>query len=311
MLKRILLYPLIILIAVICGTVGWLNALSPLSALPPPEHDLEARRTGPMTADGRHLEHITLAGDELGDIGIVISLPDPLPKEKLPVLIVLGGLGTGEDNIREIKNPGANAIVGYDWPIPVAFPGGKDFLRQTPDLYRDVMSIPGQIASAIGWLAAQPWADDRRISILGFSLGALAAPAVENLAEHDGHEIGWTVIAYGGAPLGDLFAANPHIKPLALRLAAGPIIDLLLHPLEPTVNLPQCSSHFLVLEGRDDTLIPKPDRDNLRNAVPEPKDVIFFSGDHMGVGPDREILLDEITRESRSWLVRNGAVNGT
>jgi hypothetical protein len=258
-----------------------------------------------VTEPGRRLQHITLAGGDLGDIGIIISLPDPLPVKKLPILIVLGGLGTGENNIRTIDNPSDNAIVGYDWPMPVDFPKGREFVLQTPDLYRRVTTIPGQIASSIDWLASQPWADDKRISILGFSLGALATPAAENLVEHNGRHIGWTIIAYGGAPFGVLFASNPRLKPKWM----GPVIDVLLHPLQPTVNLPYISSHFLVLEGRDDALIPAEARTTLRDAVPAPKDVVVFSGDHMGVGPGKQELLGQIIRTSRVWLINNGAVN--
>jgi len=309
MIKRLLLYPLLILVTALLVLGGWLNTRDPLSTLPQPEHGLAVQSTGPVTKEGRRLEHITLTGGALGNIGIFVSLPEPLPAKKLPVLLVLGGLGTGQGNIQEIKEPGENAIVGYDWPIPVDLPNGSDFLKLAPDLYHKAMVTPGQIASAVDWLATQPWADKERISLLGFSLGALAAPAAENLAEHDGHRVGWTIIAYGGAPLGDLFASNPHIKPMALRLIAGPIIDVLLHPLQPTVNLPQLTSHFLVLEGRDDSLMPKSSRMFLRSAVPDPKDVVLFGGDHMGVGPDKQMLLNTIIRESRSWLVRNGAVN--
>ena len=241
---------------------------------------------------GRRLQHITLPGGELGDVGIFVSLPDPLPVKKLPVLVVLGGLGMGENNIRAIDNPGDNAIIGYDWPMPVDFPKGREFLRQMPDLYRRVTAIPGQIASAIDWLAMQSWADNQRISILGFSLGALATPVAENLTEHNGHKVGWTIIAYGGAPFGALFQSNPRLKPKWM----APVIDVLLHPLQPIVNLPYLSSHFLVLEGRDDELIPAEARATLRDAVPDPKDVVVFSGDHMGVGPGKQELLDEIIR---------------
>jgi len=255
------------------------------------------------------VEHVTLKSGALGDIGITVNMPDPLPAKKLPIVIVLGGLGTGEDNIRPIDNPGENVIVGYDWPIPVKFPQGFELIRQMPALYRHILVIPGQVASAIGWLTAQRWADSSHVSILGFSLGALATPAVENVAEHDGHAIGWTIIAYGGATLGDLFASDRHMKPRWLRELMGPVIDVLLHPVEPTVNLPYLSSHFLVLEGRDDALIPADARALLRDSVPDPKDVVVFNGDHMGVGPGKQELLEQIIRVSHDWLIRNGAGN--
>jgi len=296
-------------VALVVYIVIFLNQRDPLTDLPSPRRDLPAMSTMPVKESGRRITHVTLAGGALGDIGFVVSLPDPLPAKKIPVLVVLGGLGTGESNIRTIKNIGANAVIGYDWLIPVRFPQGTDFLRQAPELYRDTMTIPGQIASMIEWLVVQPWADEKRIGLLGFSLGALAAPAAQNLAQHDGASIDATILAYGGAPLGALFAANPHMKPEWLRAIIGPVIGLLLRPLDPLANLPRLSGHFLVLEGRDDRLIPEAARVALRDAVPPPKDVVILGGDHMGIGPDKDALLAEIIAVSRDWLVRNGAAD--
>ncbi len=168
---------------------------------------------------------------------------------------------------------------------------------------------PAQVASALRWLTEQPWADAERISLLGCSQGALAVPAVQDIAAHDGIRIGWTIIAYGGAPLGTLLAANPHMKPTWLRKALAPLVDLVFHPLEPTVHLPRLSGKFLVLEGRDDRLIPERARNVLREAVPEPKTVITFEGTHMGVGPDKMALLQKIIETSKSWLIENDAIN--
>ena len=234
---------------------------------------------------------------------------EPLPDKKLPILVVLGGLGTGENNIRYITDAGDNAIVGYDWPMPVQFYGGLASLTQISDVYNHVMAIPAQVPSAIRWLSAEPRADRQRISILGFSLGALAAPAIQDVAEHDGQHIGWTILAYGGAPFGELVAANPHIKPGWVRPILASAIDLLLRPLQPTRHLAQLSGQFLVLEGHDNSLIPKDARARLRDAVPAPKTVMELSGDHMGVGQDKVALLQQIIVAGRTWLVERGAVD--
>lgn len=287
----------------------WAYARDPLLSLPPPEHGLKAERTTLSAPDHRHFEHITLHGKTLGDIAFNLSLPDPLPPQKLPVVMVLGGLVTGADNIRYIKDAGDNAIVGYAWPIPVRLHGVSDFLLQAPGLYHNVMTIPGQVASALNWLINQPWADAERISLLGFSQGALAAPAVQDIAAHDGTRVGWTIIAYGGAPLGAVLAGNPHMKPTWLRKALAPLVDLVFHPLEPNIHLPRLSGKFLVLEGRDDQLIPEAARHLLREAVPQPKTVIIFEGAHMGVGPDKMALLQKIIETSKKWLIENGAIN--
>jgi len=287
----------------------WAYVRDPLLSLPPPEHGLKAERTTFSAPDHRHFEHITLHGQSLGDIAFNLSLPDPLPPKKLPVVLVLSGLVTGEDSIRYIKDAGDNAIVGYAWPIPVRLHGVSAFMLQAPGLYHNVMTIPGQVASALHWLINQPWADAERISLLGFSQGALAAPAVQDIAAQGGTRVGWTIIAYGGAPLGALLAANPHLKPTWLRKAMAPLVDLVFHSLEPTVHLPHLSGKFLVLEGRDDRLIPEAARNLLREAVPEPKTVITFEGSHMGLGPDKMALLQKIIETSQKWLIENGAIN--
>ncbi|HUY68016.1 MAG TPA: hypothetical protein VMV79_01795 [Alphaproteobacteria bacterium] len=307
--RRLFRTILLLALAGVTGLFLWYYIRDPAVFLPAARHDLPATINTPVIMDGRRVEHVTLDGGSLGTIGFAVSFPDPMPAGKLPVLLVLGGLGDGIDNISYIKNAGDNVMVGYDWPIPVRFPEGLDFVRQVPALYAHVMSIPGQAASVIGWLATQPWADGKRFSVLGFSLGALAAPAIENLATQGGHKIGWTIIAYGGAPLGALFANDPHMKPAWLRHVIGPVIDVLLRPAEPTVNLPHLSGHFLVLEGNDDHLMPPAERFLMRDAVPAPKDVVIFGGRHMGVGPGKMKLLAEIIGTSRAWLTANGAVN--
>lgn len=289
--------------------VFWTSGRHPLAFLPLPEHGMKAKRTALTAQAHRHVEHITLHGNSLGDIAFTLSLPDPLPPKRLPVVFVLAGHVTGADCIHYINDAGDNAIVGYAWPLPVRLNGVNDFMLQAPGLYHRVMTIPGQVASALRWLIEQSWADAERLSLLGFSQGALAVPAVQDIAAHDGVRIGWTVIAYGGASLGAVLASNPHLKPTWLGKSLAPLVDLVFHSLEPTVHLPRLSGKFLVLEGRDDGLIPEAARNLLREEVPEPKTVITLEGPHMGVGPEKMALLQKIIETSKKWLIENDAIN--
>ena len=74
------------------GALLWLYYRDPLSSLPQPQHQVWADRTAPVLHSRRSLEHITLHNTALGDIGITVSLPNPLPDKKLPILVVLGVL---------------------------------------------------------------------------------------------------------------------------------------------------------------------------------------------------------------------------
>ena len=303
-----------LLLALIAGVAVWQGWRDPLAALPRGDEPALLTAEHPvalldLNSEARTVRHYTLEHASLGPIGLVVSLPKPVPDRPLPIVLVLGGLGTGEKNIAPIRAAGDNAIIGYDWPIPRRLPKGLDLIRELPELYGRVLAVPGQVAAAINWLSTQPWADSGRISVLGFSLGALAAPAVQRLAEAAGHDVGWTVLAYGGAGVGDLIVAHPKVDAGWAEPLLAAAADMLLRPVEPAEHLPHLSGRFLVLGGSEDSMIPERSFDLMRGLTPEPKTVVLFDGEHMGMGESKRELLDEIIRISRGWLLEHGAVN--
>jgi hypothetical protein len=306
LLRRLLLALGLAAVVGAASLLAWLLLRDPLAALPGPDPSptLLARRD--EFGETRLRSFVRLGTRELGTVGFVVDRPIPFRGRRLPVIVVLGGLGTGARNIAWIRDVGENVVVGYDWPIPAAMPDGFDLLAAAPDLYRRAMSIPGQVQTAMAWIAAQGWADPERVSLLGFSLGALAAPAVQRLGPV---APGWTVLAYGGTPLGPLIAANPHLRPRWIGPFLGGLADLLLRPLEPGAHLPHLQGRFLVLEGQTDAFVPAAAAARFRALTPAPKRVVAFDGGHMGVGPGQIELLERIIAESRAWLVAEGAAN--
>jgi hypothetical protein len=305
LLRRFVLALVLVLLLAAGGGILWLLLRDPLAALPKPDPApaLLARRDA--FGETRLRSFVRLGTETLGPVGLVVDRPIPF-RDRLPVIVVLGGLGTAARNIDWIREPGENALVGYDWPIPTAMPNGLDLLAAAPDLYRSALAIPGQIQTAMAWAAAQDWADPDRISLLGFSLGALAAPAAQRLGPV---APGWTVLAYGGTPLGPLIAANPHLEPRWIAPLLSLAADLMLRPLEPGAHLPHLSGRFLVLEGAVDEFVPAAAAARFRDLTPDPKRVVAFPGGHMGVGPSQIELLEQIIAESRAWLIAQGAAN--
>jgi dienelactone hydrolase len=258
---------------------------------------------------GRLFQHVTLSDARLGPVDFTISLPDPLPSSKLPLVVVLGGLGTGANNIRFVDDAGDNAIIGYDWPLPAAMPKGLRALTEIPSLRRRALSVPGQIGVMLRWLATQPWSDPGRISVLGFSLGAIATPAAERVAQQDGVDVRWTVLAYGGVGLDALVEGDRRIRPAWIRPLFGAGAALLLWPLEPAAHLPHLPGHFLIIGAARDTIVEPRASARLEELTPEPKTIIHTAGDHVGTGPDRQALLEEAMAATRRWLAAKGAVN--
>jgi hypothetical protein len=122
-------------------------------------------------------------------------------------------------------------------------------------------------------------------------------------------EVGWTVLAYGGAPLGELVAANPFLKPDWARPLLRVATDIVLRPGEPSLHLPHLEGRFLVLEGREDAFVPPPAAARYSSLTPQPKTVVTFEGGHMGVGPGQLELLQKIIRTSRGWLLDEKAID--
>jgi dienelactone hydrolase len=299
--------------ASLAAAVAWLRHEDPLAALPrdtPASLTVSEERA--ERGEGRTVLHVALRGAAVGEVRFVASLPDPLPAGRIPIALVLGGLEGGTRSIRRITeavgDPGPNAFVAYDWPLPYPEPSARELALHLVPLRRAALSIPGQVDAMLAWAARQPWADPARVSLLGYSLGAFVAPAAQRVAQERGAAVQWTVIAYGGAPIGAVIAGHPRVRP---RWDAGLLgwgADLLLHPVEPSVHLPRLRGRFLVLRAADDRLIPRAAADRLAELTPEPRTVVVVEGDHVGLGPGKKKLLAKVVGISKEWMVEHGAI---
>jgi len=258
--------------------------------------------------DQRVIKEYSIFDSDLGEIKIAVSFPKILNGTPLPILFILGGLETGLKSVKHVSNIGNNILIGFEWPIDNKSIK-KNILYNILDLYYSINKSPGQVAAALEWVNNQPWSSNK-ISLLGFSIGAIAAPSVQHLIQNKGSlTIKWTVLAYGGTNLSKLVNSNPYIKPLWLKPILGWVIQLFFNSLDPKEHLKNISGNFLIINGKNDNLIPKYSSLEFQTLTPYPKKIILLEGSHMGVGEDQKELLRTIIKKTKSWLKDNNAIN--
>jgi dienelactone hydrolase len=261
--------------------------------------------------NGRQYRQIQLNGGTVGSISILMSLPHPIPPdERLPVLVVLGGLPTAEENMEHLPELGDNVVITYDWPFPMRTLPENWY--QPPVLwnfYNRASTVPGQVAAATEWAVQLPFSDPNRLILSGFSLGALATPATQRILEAQGQPVYTTILAYGGAPIGDLAAHHLGLGQEWLRPAVRSGVNLLIRHLDPVSHLPHLHGHFLFMHARDeDIYVPWAAVQHMQELTPEPKTVVLLDGGHMGVAEHQQELLEQIIQETVQWLGNQRAI---
>lgn len=296
------------LLAVLLWT-GWMRLRSPMKFLQRDEAIVSTAADSEYTVNleletraFRDLKFRTGNGDS---IRFTISLPQEIPDEGLPVLIILGGLEIGRESLKYIPYHGQNILIGYQYPYSPTYWYRNSPVSQIPVIQWAVLSVPAQVASLGRWIKQQPWAKSQPISLLGYSFGAMFIPAIYHLAE-DENIFGPGILAYGGADLYRLFHQNLELAEPFRSLGAW-LLDTAIYPLEPLHHLPHMQGEFLLINGRYDDQIPEASWRLLQEKTPEPKTVRILEESHMN--PKNPELTLKVVSISAQWLIEHEAVN--
>lgn len=317
-MKRILTR-LLALVAVLflvppAGVVGWaawqrLGDPLVLVRAPLPVLTLVESQSYPVDGAGgrRTYTDLIFRAADGRTIRATLSLPRDRPLRNLPIQIILGGLTAGKKSLRHVPDVGANAVVALAYPFDPKVLDEGGALARLRAVRGAAHATPGAVVALARWFGARPWADGKRISLMGFSLGAFFVPAIHHMGRINDLAFGPSVMAYGGAGLTAILRRNLRLKPRWLRAPAGWLAASLLYPLDPAHHLPHLRGAFLIVNGERDRRIPEHSAQMLRALTPEPKTIVILPGKHMA--PKRTALMARIARISRDWLVEKGAAN--
>jgi dienelactone hydrolase len=200
-------------------------------------------------------------------------------------------------------------IVSPDYPLRLRHDAwrGVTALRTLTQVRPAALDTVSDVLLLIDYLARRPDVDPHRIFLIGGSLGAVVAAVAGGVDARPAA----VVLLYGGGNLGSLIAHTlrhpAQDAPVASVLAplVGYALAWWLTPLAPERYAPAISPRTLIMiNGADDSLVPRRYAVALHRAAREPKELIWVSGEH--VEPSETALLERLSGLVTARLVAHG-----
>ena len=200
-------------------------------------------------------------------------------------------------------------IVSPDYPLRLGHDSwrGVAALRTLTQVRPAAFDTVSDVLLLIDYLARRPDVDPHRIFLIGGSLGAVVAAVAGGIDARPAA----VILLYGGGNLGSLIAHTlrhpAQDAPVASGLAplVGYALAWWLTPLAPERYAPAISPRTLIMiNGADDSLVPRRYAVALHHAAREPKELIWVSGEH--VEPSEAALLERLSGLVTARLVAHG-----
>jgi len=290
---------------------GSQHLTDPLEYINQPVEDLVVVRDSVFVVDflpkQRKYHDLILTDTNHHDISCLISIPSNIPEGGLPVVIILGGLEVGQYTLKYIPDPGQNIIIIYQYPYHPEYWYKGSAIKELPLIRRSVLSVPYQVLALRNWITKQQWSDDNRITITGYSFGAIFMPAIYRLALQYGISLKYGVIAYGGVNICQLLHTNMTKLSEPLRSVFSWLAATAIRGIEPSYHASYLQGEFLIINGTKDHQIPEENWRELHHLIPEPKTIVILEEGHMH--PRKIDLTQRLVKISHEWLTQKGVAN--
>ncbi|MCB1085349.1 MAG: hypothetical protein KDK60_04535 [Chlamydiia bacterium] len=256
----------------------------------------------PDSVEMRTYSDVILDCGKYGDAHFTISLPEKIPSEGLPCIVIVGGLKTGRESLQFIPDHRQYALIAYEYPAMLKKLHRASALWNLYSVRKAALEVPPELIGILKFVQQQSWFDHQPISLMGYSFGATFLPVTYVRAEQEGIPLGPGVMAYGGAGVYCLFKANLPL-PRFLKKPVASMAAATFKPIDPILYAPDMKGEFLILNGTRDHQIPMECAKRLQDLVPEPKTIMNLDTGHMH--PTKTALNLRLINISRDWLEKN------
>jgi cephalosporin-C deacetylase-like acetyl esterase len=237
--------------------------------------------------------------------------PKTAPGETLPVIIVMGGEGTGKDAVDLVGVPQGVAYVALDYP----YEGEQELdafwesLNAIPGIQQAFLDSPPAMSLAVDWAERQGWFDPENVELVGVSLG-VPFTAVAGAMDTRFTRV-W--LLHGGAEnvpwvmhVGRRFVDNEFLRGLLTHLA---LLLVYGNSFETLEWIPEIAPRPLVIvAARDDDFVPPEAQQPFVEAAAasEHIEIVWTEGRH--IRPTRREELQQLLDIVLSRIVtRDGA----
>ena len=269
-----------------------------------PDLPLEPRIEEIEDRDAYRREHLYFTSTPNERIPTLLARP--LDDETVPAVIFLHGIGQSKEFLDEIAEPFVDAgfaIATFD-----QHDRGerrlepRNNIRSALALRRRGALTVIETRRLVDYLQSRDDIAEERIYLVGASYGALTGATAAAFDER----IAAVVLTYGGGHLTTLFtsdAVKDEIGVLVYPLRY--LASWFFWPADPIRYVDRISPRPLLMQnGVDDELIPKAAAERLYDAAKEPKEIVWYDSDHIGL--DEEVV-EEVLNDAIEWLLARDA----
>lgn len=277
---------------------------------PAPGYAQAASRIYLVERDGgmRREQEVLMTAPGKPGMRFAVSLPRFVASdERLPVLVILAGMRTARQSLDQMPQHGRNAIVSLEYPLDLEEWGEAGLFGRIRMAREGALETPDQVAALLRWAADQPWADPRRTTVVGVSLGAVLLPVSQRRAERLDAPAAALVLAHGAADVATVLISLGGDTAERFSPLAAPILRRLISPLEPANHLPKMTAPTLLITADEDDRMPAENTRLLEALAPDPKTVLRFEGAHVRLR--RPDIVEELVETTRNWLHEGGYLN--
>lgn len=253
------------------------------------------------------VESFRIPDNKGGEVKFSLRRPKAPADERLPLLIVLGGVKTNERTLTRAPVQKRNALITYEYDYDKEDWRRWSYPNRARHVLRMTVGMSGQIEALLVWVQSRSWIDPERINVVGGSVGAIYLPMILRDLQAKGLGFRTVTLAYGGAGRTTMCYLMLRHRSRVLAAIGATLCWLLLRRMEPATHLPHLKGEFLLISSLDDERIPRRCSKLFEDLTPETKTIIHTSGQH--VDTEHPHVLDEVFATTLGWLVENRALN--